>query len=118
MVGALIELVANHGAPQNIWLNGDPQITFFKKVYRRHTPFATELISLQFGGSLNFGDSGKVLIRPHADLAYRMFFVCDIPRLAAVFLNTKSQDVINAIKLSIFSDTSFSQQIKSFIVND
>ena len=38
MVGGLMQLVAQ-GA-QDIYLTGNPQITFFKVVYRRHTPFS------------------------------------------------------------------------------
>jgi hypothetical protein len=40
--GGLMQLVA-YGA-QDIYLTGNPQITFFKVVYRRHTNFATESI--------------------------------------------------------------------------
>ena len=38
MGGGLMQLVA-YGA-QDIYLTGNPQITFFKVVYRRHTNFA------------------------------------------------------------------------------
>ena len=41
MGGGLMQLVA-YGA-QDIYLTGNPQITFFKVVYRRHTNFAMEL---------------------------------------------------------------------------
>ena len=42
MGGGLMQLVA-YGA-QDIYLTGNPQITFFKVVYRRHTNFAMEAI--------------------------------------------------------------------------
>ena len=38
MGGGLMQLVA-YGA-QDIYLTGNPQITFFKVVYRRHTNFS------------------------------------------------------------------------------
>ena len=40
MPGALIQLVA-YGV-EDLYLTGDPQITFFKILYRRYTNFAVE----------------------------------------------------------------------------
>ena len=52
MGGGLMQLVA-YGA-QDIYLTGNPQITFFKVVYRRHTNFAMESIQQTFAGSVGF----------------------------------------------------------------
>ena len=52
MGGGLLQLVA-YGA-QDIYLSGNPQITFFKVVYRRHTNFSMESIEQTFNGSANF----------------------------------------------------------------
>lgn len=49
-MGGLMQLVA-YGA-QDIYLTGNPQITFFKVVYRRHTNFAIECIEQIFGSSV------------------------------------------------------------------
>ena len=46
MGGGLMQLVA-YGA-QDIYLTGNPQITFFKVVYRRHTNFSMESIEQTF----------------------------------------------------------------------
>lgn len=97
MSGALLELVANSNASENMWLNENPQVSFFKKVFRRHTPFAKEMIPLKFNSNINFGKSGTVKILPFGDLAYRMFFSFDIPEVAAAFLNTKSKDIEDII---------------------
>ena len=53
MTGGLMQLVA-YGA-QDIYLTGNPQITYFKIVYRRHTNFAMEAIQQTFNGSADFG---------------------------------------------------------------
>jgi hypothetical protein len=50
MGGGLMQLVA-YGA-QDIYLTGNPQITFFKVVYRRHTNFSMECIRQNFNGKL------------------------------------------------------------------
>ena len=53
MGGGLMQLVA-YGA-QDIYLTGNPQITFFKVVYRRHTNFAMESIQQSFNGTVGAG---------------------------------------------------------------
>ena len=51
MGGGLMQLVA-YGA-QDIYLTGNPQITFFKVVYRRHTNFSMECIEQTFNGTIS-----------------------------------------------------------------
>ena len=51
MGGGLMQLVA-YGA-QDAFLTGNPEITFFKIVYRRHTNFAMESIQQVFDGTGN-----------------------------------------------------------------
>ena len=55
MGGGLMQLVA-YGA-QDIYLTGNPQITFFKVVYRRHTNFSMEAIQQTLNGSVALGGS-------------------------------------------------------------
>jgi hypothetical protein len=68
MGGGLMQLVA-YGA-QDIYLTGNPQITFWKVVYRRHTNFARESIEQTISGSstLNNGNRGTVTISRNGDL--------------------------------------------------
>ena len=49
MGGGLMQLVA-YGA-QDVYLTGDPQITYFKVVYRRHTNFSMECVQQTFNGT-------------------------------------------------------------------
>ena len=53
MGGGLMQLVA-YGA-QDVYLTGNPQITFWKVTYRRHTNFAVESIEQQFTDQVNLG---------------------------------------------------------------
>tara|TARA_Y100001970_G_C14246015_1_gene868255 strand:+ start:266 stop:1531 length:1266 start_codon:yes stop_codon:yes gene_type:complete len=55
MGGGLMQLVA-YGA-QDIYLTGNPQITFFKVVYRRHTNFAMEAIQQTINGTVGTSES-------------------------------------------------------------
>ena len=66
-----MQLVA-YGA-QDVYLTGNPQITFFKSVYKRHTNFSTEPIAQSFTGNANFGKNSDVQINRNADLVTRMY---------------------------------------------
>ena len=45
---------------QDVYLTGNPQITFFKVVYRRHTNFSKECIAQTFSGSIPETGTGSV----------------------------------------------------------
>ena len=72
MGGGLMQLVA-YGA-QDIYLTGNPQITFFKVVYRRHTNFSMETIQQTINGaSTTAGGSGTVTISRNGDLVSSVY---------------------------------------------
>lgn len=64
--GGLIQLVAI-GA-QDIYITGQPQITFFKSVYRRHTNFAIEPVLQNISGNPRFGEKISITILKNGDL--------------------------------------------------
>ena len=66
-----MQLVA-YGA-QDIYLTGNPQITFFKVVYRRHTNFAMESIEQTFNGAVDFGRRVTATISRNGDLIKDMW---------------------------------------------
>ena len=69
MGGGLMQLVA-YGA-QDIYLTGNPQITFFKVVYRRHTNFSMEVIEQTINGTSTLttsNTSGTVTVSRNGDL--------------------------------------------------
>ena len=61
-----MQLVA-YGA-QDVYLTGNPQITFFKVVYRRHTNFACESIEQTFNGNVDYGNKVTATISRNGDL--------------------------------------------------
>ena len=68
MGGGLMQLVAM-GA-QDVFLTGNPQITFFKVVYRRHTNFSKECIKQEFNGS---GASLTCTLSRNGDLVQEIY---------------------------------------------
>lgn len=80
MGGGLLQLVA-YGA-QDVYLTGNPQITFFKVVYRRHTNFALESIENTFNGTAGFGKRVTCQISRNGDLIHRIYLQVQVPALA------------------------------------
>jgi hypothetical protein len=58
---------------QDVYLTGNPQITFFKVVYRRHTNFSKECIAQQFTGSADFGSSVSCTLARNGDLVQEIY---------------------------------------------
>jgi len=76
MGGGLMQLVA-YGA-QDVYLTGNPQITLFKAVYRRHTNFSMESIQQVFSGNASFGNKVTTTISRNGDLIGPMYLVTTI----------------------------------------
>jgi len=81
MGGGLMQLVA-YGA-QDVYLTGNPQITFWKVTYRRHTNFAMESIEQTFNGQADFGRRVQCTISRNGDLAYRTYLQVVLPQINA-----------------------------------
>lgn len=82
MPGGLIQLVA-YGA-QNVFLNGNPSVSFFKKVYKTHTNFSTESMKVVFNRNYLNYDSSSILIAKiarNADLVQEIYFSFKIPNI-------------------------------------
>ena len=88
MGGGLMQLVA-YGA-QDVYLTGNPQITFWKVSYRRHTNFAMESIEQTFNGQADFGRRVTCTISRNGDLAYRTYLQVTLPEINQQMTNTGS----------------------------
>ena len=74
-----MQLVA-YGA-QDVYLTGNPQITFWKVTYRRHTNFAMESIEQTFNGQADFGRRVQCTVSRNGDLAYRTYLQVTLPEI-------------------------------------
>ena len=107
--GGLMQLVA-YGA-QDVYLTGNPQITFFKVVYRRHTNFAMEAIENPWNGAPNFGKQVTCTIQRNGDLIYRMYLQATLPSVSLLasdgsgaqfrWLNWVGHNLIDWVELQI-----------------
>ena len=80
MAGGLLQLVA-YGA-QDIYISGNPQITFWKILYKRHTNFAMESIEVTFNGQADFNKRVTAVINRNADLMFRTYVQVVLPQVA------------------------------------
>ena len=85
MGGGLMQLVA-YGA-QDVYLTGNPQITFWKVTYRRYTNFSIESIEQTFNGQADFGRRVTCTISRNGDLAYRTYLQVTLPEINQAMAN-------------------------------
>ena len=102
--GAALQLIAK--GRQDIYLVGNPQITFFKQVYRRYTNFAIESIPINFDGTADFGRRISAVIPRQGDLLHRMILEVTLPQVVkgdnnTSWVNTVGHALIEEIKLEI-----------------
>jgi hypothetical protein len=77
--GGVMQLVA-YGA-QDVYLSANPQVTFFKQLYRRHTNFAMESIEQTFNGVPTFAKRLTATIARNGDLVYRVYLQVTLPQV-------------------------------------
>jgi hypothetical protein len=106
MGGGLMQLVA-YGA-QDVYLSGNPQITFFKVVYRRHTNFSVEPVQQTWNGAADFGRTVTCNINRNGDLITNMYVVVKLPTRPAVvagvewgYVNRLGHALISNVKIEI-----------------
>ena len=90
MGGGLLQLAAI--GVQDIYLVGNPQTTFFKVVYRRHTNFSTEPIPQFFDSKPDFGKRVTVTIGRNGDLIGTTYLVVDLPVIPP-FIDPESKTI-------------------------
>ena len=102
MGGGLMQLIA-YGA-QDVYLTGNPQITFFKVVYRRHTNFSMEAIKQTFNGTADFGNSVSCTISRSGDLIHKTYVQVTLPSVTVTnkfrWLNWIGHILIKEVELT------------------
>jgi hypothetical protein len=83
MTGGVLQLVAR--GTEDIYITSNPNITFFKTVYRRHTNFSRQELDLNFTNKMDFGKEGYCRIEHYGDLLHRLYLVVKLPKVDIVF---------------------------------
>ena len=90
MAGGLMQLVA-YGA-QDVYLTGQPKVTFFQAVYKRHTNFAMENIQQTVNGSAASSGRVSVTIARNGDLVGNMYVA--LTPIAGAYTNLTSNNTL------------------------
>lgn len=104
--GTLLQLVAT--GKQDVFLTGNPQISFYKVVYRRYTNFSIESCRMYFEGRPDFGQRITCLVPRFGDLLGSLFLVVNLPALTRAdngapisYVNSIGHSLIEEISLEI-----------------
>lgn len=81
MGGGLLQLVA-YGA-QDAYLSGNPQITFWRGLFKRHTNFAMEPFRVNMTGQAAWGTKHSAVLGRHADLVSSAYVEVELGEDAA-----------------------------------
>lgn len=79
MGGGLLQLVVK--GTQDVYLTGNPQITFFKMIHKQHTNFSMESIEQHFNGIVDFGRKLNCVISKNGDLIHKMYLSVVLPKI-------------------------------------
>jgi hypothetical protein len=82
MGGGLLQLVA-YGA-QDAYITGNPHITFWKVLYKRHTNFAIESMRVNFTGAPAYGQRVVAVVNRNADLIWKTYVEVTLPETRSV----------------------------------
>lgn len=82
MAGGLIQMTGDTN--EDIFLVGNPQISFFKIAYRRYTNFAMESVRQEFLGNTNFGGQMSCTVDKAGDLMNTAYLEIELPEVSLV----------------------------------
>ena len=93
MTGGMLQLVAQGN--ENLYLTFNPQITYFKVVYKRHTNFSYESVRQNFNSKPEFNKKITCTIGKNADLIHKLYVVVNLPKIN---VNSESNELSNLNK--------------------
>ena len=83
MGGGLIQLVSQ--GFEDLYLTTEPEVTFFKRIYKRHTNFSLELIPQLFNTIPDFGKRVTCNISKNADLLSNIYLYIELPDIPKIY---------------------------------
>lgn len=93
MTGGLLQLAS--AGVEDEYLTKNPEITYFSKIYRRYTNFASEFKTLHFDQSLSFNEHLTITIDKLGDLMGKTFIQVELPKLNISDKIFNNQEYIN-----------------------
>tara|TARA_Y100000590_G_scaffold429374_1_gene541885 strand:+ start:462 stop:1700 length:1239 start_codon:yes stop_codon:yes gene_type:complete len=104
MTGGLIQLVIQ--GTENMYLTGNPKMSYFKCVYRRHTNFSTEYIEEVFDKTADFGKTTHTKLARAGDLIRNIYIKIELPALKQLQNSSTWVGYVNGIGNVLLKDVS------------
>lgn len=89
MPGGLLQLISN--GTQDSYLSLNPEFTFFKFLYKRHTNFSITYSNINFKTKFDFGTNNIIEIPKYGDLLSKIHLLVHLPQINIEYNNTKFQ---------------------------
>ena len=105
MTAGLIQLSFN--GPQDAYLTGNPQMTYFKSIYRSYSNFAKDIQKLQFENSVKFDSTHSCIIKNYGDLLSNLYLYVELPQLVSTNNNENWAGYVNGVGFSLIESVSF-----------
>ena len=104
MTGGLLQLAFK--GPQDIYLTGNPQMTFFKSVYKQHSNFTKDTQLLQFENDIKLGTNHYCVIKRYGDLLSNLYLYIELPEITSADSNETWKGYVNGVGYSIIKSVS------------
>ena len=104
MTAGLLQL--NFIGPQDKYLTGNPQMTYFKSVFKSHSNFAKDTQKLQFENAIQLGSTHTCVISRVGDLLTDLYLYIELPQLVSSNNNENWAGYVNGVGLSIIKSVS------------
>ena len=106
MTAGLLQL--NFIGPQDVYLTGNPQMTFFKSIYRSYSNFSKDLQKLQFENPVKLkGTQHSCIIKNYGDLLSNLYLYIELPQIVSANNNESWAGYVNGVGLSLIESISF-----------
>jgi hypothetical protein len=120
MTGGILQLVTS--GKQDIYLTINPEITFFKKIYRRHTNFSTELKEIVPEQTTDYNDIITFIISKQGDAVHRCYIEVELPLLSfsdkyitnQSYFTKKKNDITNLSNMKLKWDKLY-ENLKGYV---
>lgn len=104
MTGGLIQLAFK--GPQDLYLTGNPQMTYFKSIYKKHSNFSKDTQLLQFENDIKLGTSHNCVITRYGDLLSNVYLYIELPEITSSTNTEAWKGYINGVGYSIIKSVS------------
>ncbi len=104
MTGGLLQLAFK--GPQDLYLTGNPQMTYFKSIYKKYSNYSKDTQILQFETDIKLGTNHNCVIKRYGDLLSNVYLYIELPQITSSTNTEAWKGYINGVGYSIIKSVS------------